>query len=360
MSSFPFDRRALPAVVTGMLLTVAGAALAQGKAADGPRYGLGRAATTEEISAWDIDVRPDGHGVKKGKGTVAQGEQLYEAQCASCHGTFGESNRYMAIAGGVRKDDLKTGRASALTRADGVRTVGTKLNYATTLWDYINRAMPWANPQSLTADQVYAITAYVLHLNEIVPADFELNDRNLTRVEMPNRNGMTTDHGLRSVKGRPDVQGSNCMKDCVKDVKVVSELPTFARNQHGNLADQQRPFGPVRAVDTTRYDPAAQAARPAAPAQTAAAAAPAAVDPKALLAKNACTACHGMTSKVVGPGFTEIAAKYQGKADTEGYLAKRIKAGGEGVWGPVPMPAQPNLKEEEAQAIAKWIAGGAK
>ena len=88
-----------------------------------------------------------------------------------------------------------------------MRTVGTKLNYATTLWDYINRAMPWTNPQSLTVDQVYAITAYVLHLNEIVPADFELNDRNLTKVPMPNRNGMTTNHGMLSVKGKPDVTG---------------------------------------------------------------------------------------------------------------------------------------------------------
>lgn len=347
------------AVATAALLVVGGAAFAQGKpAADDARYGLGRAPTPAEIAGWDIDVRPDGHGVRKGKGTVSDGEQLYEAQCASCHGTFGESNRYMAIAGGVRKDDLKTGRASVLKEPDGIRTVGTKLNYATTLWDYIFRAMPWTNPQSLTADQVYAITAYVLHLNEIVPADFELNDQNLTKVQMPNRNGMTTAHGMLSVKGKPDVQGSSCMKDCVKEVKIVSELPTFARNQHGNLAEQQRPLGPTRAVDTTRYDPAQAAARPAAGGASAAAA-PATADPKALLTKNACTACHGMTNKVVGPGFTEVAAKYQGKADAEAYLADKIKAGGEGVWGPVPMPPQA-LKEDEARLIAQWIARGAK
>ena len=179
------------------------------------RYGLGRAPTPEEINAWDIDVRPDGHGLKKGRGTVAEGQPIYDAQCANCHGTFGESNRYMPIAGGVRKGDAKVGKASVLREPDGIRTLGTKLNYATTLWDYIYRAMPWTNPQSLSVDETYAVTAYVLHLNEIVPADFELNDKTLLTVQMPNRNGLTTDHGLSRVQGKPDAQGSLCMKDCV-------------------------------------------------------------------------------------------------------------------------------------------------
>ncbi|MGZ8809117.1 MAG: c-type cytochrome, partial [Mycobacterium sp.] len=292
--------------VTTAMLALGGTAVAQSKppSADATRYGLGRAATSQEIAGWDIDVRPDGHGVKKGKGSVAAGQDLYDAQCASCHGTFGESNRYMAIAGGVKPEDLKTGRAAALKAPDGMRTVGTKLNYATTLWDYINRAMPWTNPQSLTDDQVYAITAYVLHLNEIVPADFELNDQNITKVPMPNRNGMSTNHGMFSVNGKPDVQGSSCMKDCVKEVKVTSELPEFARNQHGNLAEQKRPLGPTRGIDTTRYDPSKAAAKST---PVAVAAAPGAADPKVLLTKNACTACHGMTNKIVGPGFTEVA-----------------------------------------------------
>ncbi len=111
-------RALLPLVASTALVALTGTAFAQGKpAADGPRFGLGRAASPQEIAGWDIDVRPDGHGVRKGKGTVAQGQDLYDAQCASCHGTFGESNRYMAIAGGVKPEDLKTGRASALQRA---------------------------------------------------------------------------------------------------------------------------------------------------------------------------------------------------------------------------------------------------
>jgi cytochrome c len=344
-----------------MLLTAAmtvSVTWAQAPASDDQRYGFGRIPTPQEIAGWDIDVRPDGHGVKKGKGTVAQGQDIFDAQCASCHGTFGESNRYMAIAGGVRKEDLAMGRAAALKQPDVVRTVGTKLNSAATLWDYIYRAMPWTNPQSLTTDQTYAVTAYVLHLNEIVPPDFELNDGNLIKVAMPNRNGMTTDHGMWSVKGKPDVQGSNCMKDCAKEVKVTSSLPEFARNQHGNLAEQKRPVGPFRGIDTTRYD-AGKAAVAVAPvvAVTAASAGP---NVQQLLTNNACMACHAVDSKVIGPAFREVGAKHKSRSDAEAYLIRKMKEGGQGVWGAVPMPPQPNLKEVDAKAIAGWILGGAK
>ena len=316
-----------------------------------PRYGLGRTPTPQEITAWDIDVRPDGHGLKAGKGTVAQGQKIYDAQCASCHGTFGESNRYMPIAGGVRKGDLASGRASMLTQSDGIRTLGTKLNYATTLWDYIFRAMPWTNPQSLSVDETYAVTAYVLHLNEIVPAEYELNVKTLRTLQMPNRNGFTMAHGLGSVQGRPDVQGSSCMKDCVKEVKIASEMPEFARNQNGNLAQQKRPLGPMRGIDTARYDTGKAVA---------AASSAAAPNMSDLLTRNACTACHGMTSKIVGPGFSEIASKYLGRADAHAYLSKKIKEGGQGVWGATPMPPQAGLKENEADEIAGWLATGAK
>ena len=317
------------------------------------RYGLGRAPTPQEIAAWDIDVRPDGHGLKSGKGTVAQGQKIYDAQCASCHGTFGESNRYMPIAGGVRKGDLETGRASTLLQSDGLRTLGTKLNYATTLWDYIFRAMPWANPQSLTVDETYAVTAYVLHLNGIVPVEYELNEKTLLTVQMPNRNGLTTAHGLGSVKGRPDAQGSLCMKDCVKEVTVASEMPDFARNQNGNLAQQKRPMGPMRGIDTARYDAGK-------PALSIGASSPPVRQPSDLIARHACTSCHGMTNKIIGPGFSEIATRYEGRADAQTYLSKRMREGGQGVWGSVPMPPQAGLKDSDADEIARWIAGGAK
>ena len=337
-------------------ILLATSALAQ--AGDGGRFGFGRIATPQEIAGWDIDVRPDGHGVKKGKGNARQGQEIYDAQCASCHGTFGESNNYMVIAGGVTKEDLKTGRAASL-KAGEVRTVGNKLNYATTLWDYINRAMPWTAPQSLTVDQVYAVTAYVLHLNEIVPEDFELSDENILKVQMPNRFGMTTDHGMRSVKGKPDVQGSSCMKDCFQgEVKVASTLPEFARNAHGNLAEQKRPLGPFRGIDTTRYEQGKPGAvKVAAAAPAAAAAGP---NPADVIKARACTACHAVASKIVGPSFQEIGAKYASRGDAPAYLIDKMKAGGVGVWGQIPMPAQPALTDAEAQAVAKWILGGAK
>jgi len=333
------------------LVAAAGVAWAQ----EPGRFGFGRTPTPQEIAGWDIDVRPDGHGVKKGKGTALAGQAIYDAQCASCHGTFGESNNYMVLAGGVSKEDLKTGHAASLLKGE-VRTVGNKLARATTLWDYINRAMPWTAPQSLSVDQVYAVTAYVLFLNEIVPEDFELNDQNLVTLPMPNRNGMTLEHGMASVKGKPDVQGTLCMKDCVKAVKVTSELPDFARNAHGNLAEQKRPLGPMRGIDTSRYDPSYVADKPVAVAAVAATG----PNPQELIKRQACVACHAVNTRIIGPGFAEIGAKHAARADAEAYLTGKIKQGGVGVWGQIPMPAQPGLKDEEAAVLAKWILGGAK
>jgi len=343
--------RIVPAPFAALL--VAALAANATLAADQPLFGFGRPPTAEEIAGWDIDVRPDGHGVRRGQGTVAQGQVIYEAQCASCHGTFGESNRYMAIAGGVRRGDVETGRAAALKASDGIRTLGTKLNHATTLWDYIYRAMPWAQPQSLSVDQVYAVTAYVLHLNEIVPVDFTLNEKNLLTLAMPNRNGFTTQHGLASVNGRPDAQGSTCMKDCVSTVVVASQMPEFARNQHGNLAEQKRDLGPTRGIDTSRYG-AAPAAVASAPTSTTGGSANAASD---LLARNACTACHGVGNAIVGPGFEQISARYGKRADAEAYLVSKIQRGGQGVWGSVPMPPQPTVNDTDAQLLARWILG---
>jgi cytochrome c len=339
---------------TLLALVLAGAATTALAQTSPTTYGFGKPATPAQIAGWDIDVRPDGHGVKKGRGNAAQGQVIYDAKCASCHGTFGESNNYIVIAGGVEKDDLKTGRAASLKSGE-IRTLGNKLNYATTLWDYIYRAMPWTNPQSLTPDEVYAVTAYVLHLNEIVPADFVLDDKNLLTLPMPNRYGFTTAHGMGSVKGKPDVQGSACMSNCAPGAaKVASVLPEFARNAHGNLALQVRGVGPTRGIDTTRYE-----AAKGAPAPAPVAAAQPASGVEAILKSSGCIACHGVSSKVVGPAYREVAAKYRGKADAQAYLVKKMREGGSGVWGAIPMPPQAALKEADAQAIAQWILAGA-
>jgi cytochrome c len=322
-------------------------------AQEAPRFGLGRPATPSEIAGWDIDVRPDGLGLKPGRGTVAQGQAIYDAKCAACHGTFGESTRYFVLAGGVKPDDLKTGRASGLITPGVQRTLGTKLNHATTLWDYIYRAMPWNAPQTLSIDETYALTAYVLNLKEIVPPDFELSDRSILNVPMPNRNGLTTGHGMMSVRGKPDVQGRACMKDCFGEIRVASSLPEYARNSHGNLSQQIRRIGALAGIDTSRYEIVGAAAV----AKETASAEPDGAD---LIKANGCVACHTVESHLIGPAFKEVGSKYAGNADAESHLVSRIKSGGVGTWGQIPMPPQTGLKEEVARAIARWILAGAR
>ena len=237
----------------GVLLS---ASLLGTSVAAGKFEGIGRAATPAEVKAWDIDVRPDFKGLPPGSGSVAKGQDLWEAQCASCHGVFGESTDvFTPIAGGTTKEDIKTGRVANLAREDyPQRSTLMKVATVSTLWDYINRAMPWTNPKTLSADEVYALVAYILNLGEIVPEDFVLSDKNIAEVQkkMPNRNGMTIDHGLWDLKGKPDVKNVACMKDCKKEVRVTSFLPGSAVDSHGNLIEQNRPIGPTRGLDTTK------------------------------------------------------------------------------------------------------------
>jgi mono/diheme cytochrome c family protein len=237
---------------------MAGVLLSAAHAQD--RYpGIGRSATQPEIAAWDIDVRPDFKGLPQGSGTVAQGMAVWEGKCASCHGSFGESNQmFPPIVGGTTKDDIRTGRVASLgDDRQPYRTTMMKLPTLSTLWDYIRRAMPLTAPRSLTAGEVYAVTAYILNMAELVPEDFTLSDRNIAEVQqrLPNRNGMTADHGMWSVRGRPDVDNSICMKDCAGQVGIASHLPDHAPNVHGNLAQQNRLVGPARGIVTAQPVP---------------------------------------------------------------------------------------------------------
>ena len=360
MSSFPKAAALLLALVL------------QAPSAQAQTYpNIGRPATGKEIKAWDIDVRPDFKGLPAGAGTVAKGMDIWESKCASCHGVFGESNEvFSPLVGGTTEKDLKTGRVPRLMdESFPGRTTMMKLSSVATLWDYINRAMPWTQPKSLSTEEVYAVTAYLLHLGGVLPERFELSDRNMAEVQalLPNRNGMHTDHGMWPGKGmgnggRPDVKATACVKDCATEPRVASFLPDHARNAHGNLAEQNRVVGAQRGADTTqppRTGPLAPSASsttaPPAPkpAVTAAAA------PTALLNKHSCSACHGVDKAIVGPGFQAIARKHAGRSDLIPYLQQKIKAGSQGVWGAIPMPAQ-TLPEGDAALIAKWIADGAK
>lgn len=350
------------ALLTTALFALIGTAGAQTNA----KYpGVGRDATPKEVAAWDIDVRPDFKGLPAGSGTVAKGQDVWEAKCALCHGIFGESGEvFSPLVGGVTPEDIKKGRVANLmnTNYPG-RTTFMKVPTLSTIWDYINRAMPWTAPKSLTTEEVYSVVAFLLNLNGIVPEDFTLSDKNIRDVQarMPNRNGMTTKHAMwpgNEFGGAAKADTSNvaCMKDCAPEVKLASFLPEFARNAHGNLAEQNRVVGAQHGADTTRPEAKAGAPAPAAaPATPKAEASSTGKAALALLQKNGCTACHGVNNKIVGPAYADVAKKHAGKAD---YLADKIKSGGSGVWGAVPMPPQ-TLSDAEAKTIAAWLASGA-
>ncbi len=332
--------------LTSLLLA---AALSTGVAAQGKYPGVGRTATPAEIKAWDIDVRPDFKGLPRGSGSVKSGEEIWEAKCASCHGTFGESNSVFApISGGTSRADIEKGRTASLLKPEQGRTTLMKLSQISTLWDYVNRAMPWNAPKTLSPNEVYAVVAFILNLGEIVPEDFVLSDTNIAEVQkrLPNRNGMTRAHGLWDPKGRPDVNNTACMKDCTIGKGVVSQLPDYARSAHGNLAEQARTIGPVRGVHTTAATGSPTSAQTGNPA-------------KNLAEKSGCLACHGISTKILGPALHDIAAKYKTDSAAEARLAAKIKDGSQGAWGPVPMPPHTHIAEDDIRALVRWILGGA-
>jgi len=334
-------------------------ALAQPK----PWQHIGRDATPAEVKAWDIDVRPDFKGLPPGAGSVALGETVWESKCASCHGSFGESNEvFTPIIGGTTPADIASGRVKGLEEGKSIvpqKTTMMKVATLSTLWDYINRAMPWNAPKTLKTEEVYGVTAYLLHLAEVVPADFTLSDRNIAEAQqrLPNRNGMVFHEPLWNTRGKGDVNNVACMKDCPVDAQIRSALPDFARDAHGNIALQNRVVGPVRGADTTRPAPPALPTR-GGPSVAPVVVARAGAGAPGLLAAHGCTACHGVSHRIVGPGFTEVATKHQGRADLEAYLVNKIKSGGSGVYGSVPMPAQPQLSDTDARTLAQWIAAG--
>lgn len=165
----------------GLLLALAGCAPVGPQA---PRLGLGQPASAAQIRGWDIDVRADGAGLPAGSGSVAKGQVIYQNKCQACHGVDGEKGIAPRLAGG---------RGTLASKAP-VLTVGSYWPYATTLYDFINRAMPPDAAQSLTPDEVYAVTAYTLHLNGIVAADAVLDATSLPKIVMPNRNGFKSDY----------------------------------------------------------------------------------------------------------------------------------------------------------------------
>ena len=176
-------------------------------------YGFGATPTNAEIEGWAIAARPDGEGLPPGKGSVQEGVEIYVEQCAACHGTFGEGEgRYPKLVGGE------------LTGERPEPTVGSYWPYAVTLFDYINRAMPFPSPHALSADQVYAMTAYILNLNNIVDNNFVADRTSLPKVKMPRQDFFIWQDP------RPDTSSNECMNNCIDPKTIMIESTAEGKN----------------------------------------------------------------------------------------------------------------------------------
>jgi len=272
--------------------------------------GLGRTATPEEVSVWDIDVRPDGLGLPEGSGDVMTGDGIYTEKCSACHGVFGEgTGRWPVLAGGQ----------GSLSNARPVKTIGSYWPYLSTVYDYINRAMPFGDAQSLTDDEVYAITAYLLYLNNEVDEDFVLSSDNFNEARLPNEDGFKPDDReeveFAAFKEEP------CMTDCKPSVEItmraavldVTPEETAAKEAAAKAeAETAAPATEEAASEatTTEEAPAPEAAPEAAPVEVAEA--PAA-DPALIKAGEKafrkCKSCHQIGAKAknrVGPVLNGI------------------------------------------------------
>ena len=276
---------------------------------------LGRPASPEEIAAWDIDVRPDGMGLPEGRGDVLTGEEIFADKCAVCHGDFGEAvGRWPVLAGGF----------DTLDSEDPVKTVGSYWPYLSTVFDYVNRAMPFGDAQSLAPDEVYAITAYLLYVNDEVDEEFELTHENFSSVRLVNEDNFFFDD-------RPEVEyaaftGEPCMTDCKESVEIT---------------------GRARVVDVTPEDALARAtaevaaadAKPEAEEPVTVVAASETPDPELVAAGEKvfrkCKSCHVFDpgKRKTGPHLLNIAGRAIAGVDGYKYSKAMKAAGDEGrVW----------------------------
>ena len=180
--------------------------------AENRKYNIGKLATKIEVAGWDIDVRPDGVGAPKGSGNAIDGEEIYVNRCAACHGDFGEGiDRWPALVGGD----------GTLASHDPEKTTGSYWPYASTIFDYVYRSMPFGEAQTLTHDETYKLVAYLLNMNEIIDEDFLLSDKNIGKIKMPNASGFLLPDP------RPDVtkykDGQPCMKNCNVPLKIIGK-----------------------------------------------------------------------------------------------------------------------------------------
>jgi len=202
--------RCRDAIAAALVALVIAAPLAAEPAKAGQRYGIGREATPQEIEGWDIDVRPDGQGFPPGQGSVKDGEAVYLAKCAACHGEFGEgAGRWPHIAGGK----------GSLASDDPNKTTGSYFPYLSSVLDYVRHAMPFGDAQSMTNDELYAVIAYVLFLNDLVDESFVLSKATFAQVKMPNEQGFFDDDRETSEKA---FWSPPCMANCKGEARILN------------------------------------------------------------------------------------------------------------------------------------------
>lgn len=280
--------------------------------------GLGRPALPEEVAAWDVAVLPDGTGLRPGRGTVLEGEDLWVDRCAACHGDFGEgAGAWPAIAGGE----------GTLTRERPLKTVGSYWPYLSTAWDYVHRSMPFGQAQTLGVDETYAIVAYILYSNGLVDDDFELTHENFTEVRLPNEGGFYADD--RDAVEVPLFSAAPCMTDCRTEAPVV----TF-RATRLNVTPLQLPPARIAGLDdpgaapVVAAEPEAQPEPPAGPDAALVAAGEAAF--------RQCRACHAVgpgARNGTGPALNGVVGRQAGQVAGFRYSSQMTAAGEGGlVW----------------------------
>lgn len=282
-------------------------------------FGLGRVALPEEVAAWNIDVRPDGQGLPVGSGDVLTGEEMYTDNCTVCHGDFGEANgRWPVLAGGE----------GSLTDDDPVKTVGSYWPYLSTVYDYVNRGMPFGHSQSLTPDDVYALTAYILYLNDLADDDFTLSNENFADFEMPNVANFILDD--RAETELPLFSQEPCMENCKADVAITmhaSVLDVTPEETAAKAAEEQQ--------DAAAADPVVEAV------------AEVAADPALIAAGESafrqCKACHMVgegAQNRVGPELNGIIGRTIGSVEGVRYSGVFAEAAAAGeTWTPEALTA---------------------
>jgi S-disulfanyl-L-cysteine oxidoreductase SoxD len=218
-------------------------------------YGLGRAALPEEIAAWNLDVHPDGTGLPDGQGDAIVGEEIFAAKCAACHGDFAEGiGNWPKLAGGM----------DTLDHEDPLKTVGSYWPYLSTSFDYIRRSMPYGNAGTLTADETYAIVAYILYSNDLIEDDFVLSKETFLDVKMPNADGFILDDRIETEVAI--WTGEPCMTDCKDSVEVTMRalvLDVTPEEETTQAAAEEPAAEPVAAEPQPAPEPEVAAVDPA-------------------------------------------------------------------------------------------------